>query len=351
MTADTRPAVILDELPDTTDHPATPPVTAVRPDNAAYIIYTSGSTGRPKGVVISHAALSNYLDWARRRYVRPDEPAVFPLFTSVAFDLTQTALWLPLISGGELRVIGERDALLAARAIAADRGITAVKLTPSHLRLLCEVGLEASALRTFIVGGEALTTSLANLALKQCPAATIFNEYGPTEATVGCIVHEFDPATDLGPQVPIGQSIAHARIHLLDADGREADRGEIVISGRCLATGYLTPSAADTCFVTVAGNRAYRSGDFGSRVGDALHYHGRTDDQVKIRGHRIELGDVEAAIATHDSVAAAAVIAEGGTRLVGFVVWRGQSQPDALRDSLARMLPEYMVPARIETVT
>ena len=324
------------------------------PSGIAYVMYTSGSTGQPKGVVIAHSSLSNYLQWARAAYCDSAQPPVFPLFTSLAFDLTLTALLVPLVSGGEVRVFAEREPLLAARAIVADRTLTAIKLTPSHLRLLCEVGFGESRLRTFIVGGETLRTELAASTARQNKDAAIFNEYGPTEATVGCIVHRFDASRDLDASVPIGQPIANTQIFLLDERGlpvAPGSIGEICIAGACLALGYLSPSAEDRRFAGHEGAPIYRSGDFGSIGADgAFRYHGRGDEQVKVLGHRVELAEVERAVEASglvESVAVAVDRSTGNEQLVAFVVWRGAPDVASLRAGLASSLPAYMIPSRV----
>jgi amino acid adenylation domain-containing protein len=313
------------------------------PGDAAYLMYTSGSTGRPKGVVVAHASLANYLRHAGATYVDADGPPVFPVFTSLAFDLTLTSLLVPLVVGGEARLLAERDPLRAARTIVADRELTAIKLTPSHLRLLCELDLSGSSLRTFVIGGEALSPALARTAATQLPRARLFNEYGPTEATVGCIVHRVDVARDIDA-VPIGTPIPGATIRLVD--------GEITIAGDCLATGYR--SGGDGRFTVLDGERMYRTGDLASIDADGrFRYHGRADDQVKVRGHRIELGEVTAALAAHPAVAHAAAAARRAgddVSLVGFVVWRDTPDEASLRRSLLATLPAAAVPARIETV-
>jgi len=312
-------------------------------DDPAYLMYTSGSTGRQKAVVVGHRSLSNYLRWARTHYFGVGKAPVFPLFTSLAFDLTLTSLLVPLVSGGAIHVVATSEPLVAAREVVENAALTAIKLTPSHLRLLCEVGLRISALRTFIVGGEPLSTALARDATLQSPGISIYNEYGPTEATVGCVVHRFDAQRDLDREVPIGRPIDGARIELID--------GEMLISGECVALGYHTPCPESARFVSWRGRRAYRSGDRWTRDVDGnLRFGGRIDDQVKIRGHRIEPAEIECAVLADAAVATAAVVVERGTaapELVAHVVWSGAPDPEGLRRRLSAILPAAWQPARL----
>src|SRR6185295_19120608 len=209
----------------------------------AYVIYTSGSTGEPKGVEVAHAALLSYVMWASQAYAG-GEPASFPLYSSLAFDLTVTSIYVPLITGNRIVVYdqdGQEPSIL--RAIREDLA-EVVKLTPSHLALLAEAPtLVCRRLRRLIVGGEALTTELANKIQSRCgPQVEILNEYGPTEATVGCMLHCFDAWRDRRATVPIGVPGADARIYVLDERLQPVAEnviGELYIGGAGLARGYL----------------------------------------------------------------------------------------------------------------
>jgi len=184
----------------------------------AYIIYTSGSTGRPKGVAVEHLGLAEYLEWAARQYVRGDR-LTFPLFTSLSFDLTITSLFLPLITGGTLVVYEETDGPVDAALldVVDENRADFIKLTPSHLSLLARMNLTSSRIRRMVVGGEDLKTSLAAAVTARFDEPVeIYNEYGPTEAVVGCVMHRYDPATDTGPSVPIGRPADHVRVYVLN---------------------------------------------------------------------------------------------------------------------------------------
>lgn len=292
-------------------HDGAPPA----PDDLAYVLYTSGSTGRPKGVEVTHAALADYAAWAVRTYA-PDGPVRMPLFTSPAFDLTLTSIVVPLLSGGTVVVVGDGpdDGRLAVRRVFEDRSLDVVKVTPSHLAVVRDLDLSGLSLRRVIVGGEELRSSVARRVAGALGGdVAVFNEYGPTEATVACMIHRYDPARDTGPAVPIGRPAPGTTIHVIDAHGGFAPRGvagEIAIRGPRLARGYRgRPERTAQAFVPApdgSGERMYRTGDRGRWTPDGvLEYLGRADDQVKVRGVRLELGEVEAALESHPGVGAA----------------------------------------------
>ncbi len=325
----------------------------------AYVLYTSGSTGKPKGVVVGQASFINYLLWAKDAYV-PDTgpPLVFPFFTSLAFDLTLTSILLPIVSGGEIRIFPQGDPLRTIRAILSDTNISAIKLTPSHLRLFAQIGIGKSNIRRFIVGGEALSTKLAGeINLQAKGLAVIFNEYGPTEATIGCVMHRFEPESDVDAFVPIGIPIANTEIFLLDHNAvpvADGEAGEIFLAGACLAMGYLDRPTEDVRFVPHpfrVGKRAYRTGDRARRLQSGnLDFLGRSDDQVKVLGHRIELGEINLAIEASGLCRACAILPEefaNDVRIVAFVTWNPGACEADLRDALAKTLPAYMLPSRI----
>ena len=288
-------------------------------EDLAYLIYTSGSTGQPKGVLVEHGGLSDYLGSASRQYVRGDR-LTFPLFTSLAFDLTVTSLFLPLITGGLLDIYpepeGPADSALMD-VVRADR-VEFIKLTPSHLSLLRRIGLEGSRLRRMVVGGENLRADLAAAVSAQLhDQIEIYNEYGPTEAVVGCIVHRFEPGLDTEISVPIGKPMDHVTVEILNESRSpvpEGVPGELWVSRFGLARGYhgLGPMTADRFVSRGEGSEArrYRTGDLVRIVdGRGLEYLGRRDRQLKISGFRVEPGEVEAAMLSFPSVEQCAVMA------------------------------------------
>ncbi|HFA50921.1 MAG TPA: amino acid adenylation domain-containing protein [Bacteroidetes bacterium] len=300
------------------------PAIEIQPEDPAYIMYTSGSTGRPKGVVIPHRALGNYIHWAASQYNAVEKPAM-PLFTSIGFDLTVTSIFLPLAMGGTVVVYEEVDngPDLSLLQVIEDDLVDLIKLTPSHLALLRGKDLRQSRIQTMIVGGEDLRTELAKSIHRTFGGSlNIFNEYGPTEATVGCVLHQFDPQNDTQISVPIGKPAANMEALVLDAFGNEVPdgvTGELHIAGAGLATGYWqqgelteekfqvlrneTSKISENLGGLTAAPRIYKTGDLARRNRSGnLEYLGRIDQQVKIGGIRIELGEIEAALASHPAI-------------------------------------------------
>ncbi|MFD0969297.1 non-ribosomal peptide synthetase [Plantactinospora endophytica] len=328
----------------------------LRDAHPAYLIYTSGSTGRPKGVTVEHRSLARYLLRAREAY--PAAAGRSLLHSPVSFDLTVTALFTPLVAGGSVRV-GE----LTEDGVRAAGPVTFAKFTPSHLELLDALPDEASPTGCLVLGGEALHGHALHGWRDRHPDALVVNAYGPTEATVNCLDHRIEPGSPLpaGP-VPIGRPFAGARAYVLDAGLHplpEGIAGELYIAGTVLARGYRhRPGLTAERFVAdpfgPPGARMYRTGDLARwTAGGVLEFAGRADEQVKVRGHRIEPGEIAAALRAEPEVAAAVVVLRedqaGDPRLVGYVTAADGARPDpaALRDALARTLPDYMVPAAV----
>lgn len=299
--------------PPPADAPNGPP----RLDDLAYVIYTSGSTGPPKGVLIEHGGFADYLEWAERTYVRGDR-LTFPLFTSLAFDLTVTSLFLPLLTGGTLVVYEEPAGPVDTGLVDVVRENAAdfIKLTPSHLSLLKQMDLSGSRIRRMVVGGEDFRTGLAAAIHEQLQGAVeIYNEYGPTEAVVGCAIHRYAPESDTSTSVPIGRPADHVQLYVLNdalTPVPEGVPGELCISRYGLARGYHgRAELTERQFVPHpfrAGDRLYRTGDLARfAAAGTLEYLGRADRQLKVSGIRVEPGEIEAALLAHDAVKACVV--------------------------------------------
>jgi amino acid adenylation domain-containing protein len=351
--------VVIDELPATSED-ALPEVT-VEPGDLAYVIYTSGSTGRPKGVEIEHAAAMAYCRYAIDAY-GIDETTCFPLFTSMAFDLPVTALLPPLLAGGRVALIEDEPNHRSLAAMLTEHGVNSIKLTPSHLDLISQLGLTAQGIRVAVVGGEGLPVRVAEAARAMFgPQCRIINEYGPTEFTVGCVAHTYDPATDTEAAVPIGRPVDNTTVYLLDelrAATEPGETGELYLAGPQLARGYRgRPDLDRDLFVTLAdGTRAYRTGDLVrlSPSGE-LDYLRRRDDQIKVLGYRVEPAEIERALESHPAVRQALVIARarsaGSTKLAcAYVVTDGPVTQEELTKHVGQLLPAHFVPSVVVAV-
>ncbi len=331
-------------------------------DSLAYIIYTSGSTGYPKGIIVDHKALYNYLSWAERYYL-DEQPATFALFTSISFDLTITSTLLPLITGNEIVTYSEENLLYAMEQIIHDKRVSILKLTPAQLKLIQYIEMDSSNIKTLIVGGEQLLSELARETYNKFHGQIeIFNEYGPTEATVGCMIHRFDIEKDVNIAVPIGIPIDNVNIYILDSNLKlvpENIIGEIYISGVSTSRGYLNDPVRTTNYFLPnpykQGENMYKSGDLAKRTNEGvIIYAGRADRQVKIHGYRIEMGEVEATISRYPGIKEVIVVEKRDNidenYLSAYFVSDIKIQITDLLSFLTQQLPKYMIPVRISQI-
>ena len=350
-------AVLLDEgWPEIAARPPEMPAVRASEDNLAYALFTSGSTGAPKGVMIPHRGIVNRLLWMQEAYGLSPEDRVLQK-TPFSFDVSLWEFFWPLLAGARLvfaRPEGHRDPEYLVDLIARER-ITTLHFVPSMLQVFLEApGLSGlSSLRLVMASGEALPLELVRRFFSRIQGAELHNLYGPTEASVDVSFWacEPDPAR---PAVPIGRPISNLCLYVVDRDLRPQPTGvpgELLLGGVGLARGYLgRPDLTAASFVPdpfggVAGGRLYRTGDLTRALPDGpIEFLGRIDHQVKIRGFRIELGEIEAALASRPGVRECVVVVRDG-RLVAYLA--GESLPEAgeLREFLASLLPEYMVPA------
>jgi amino acid adenylation domain-containing protein len=325
----------------------------------AYVVYTSGSTGQSKGVIIEHGALATYLAHVRLTY--PSISGRTLLHSPISYDMAVTSLFGPLITGGALDVAALEEMAEPRQAIGWFSQPSFLKITPSHLRLLGALPVDCSPSEQLVIGGEALTSPALDAWRRKHPSVAVINEYGPTEATVGCCIHSVPPGEVLEPgPVPIGQPTPGARLLVLDAGLHEAgagSTGELYIAGDQLARGYLgRPAQTATAFVAnpfgPPGSRMYRSGDVVRQRPDGLlEFVGRADGQVKIGGVRVEPAEVAAVIMRSGQVSSVAVaarsVARGQCRLVAYVTVAAGTDLDTgtLQDYVAALLPGPMRPA------
>jgi amino acid adenylation domain-containing protein len=370
---------------------------AVPPDALAYVVFTSGSTGRPKAVGNTHRGLRNRIDWMARTFSLTAKDRVLHK-TPFGFDVALWELLSPLVSGGTLvlaRPEGEKDPAYIGELL--DRAaITVAHFVPSLLDVFleCASGAGRAALRLVACSGEGLPTSLAERFHREYgDSVELANLYGPAEASIEVSWQSCQPPPTT-PVVPIGRPISHARLYVLDRELEllpPGSIGEICIGGIPVARGYLgSPGLTAERFVPdpyaeQPGARLYRTGDLGRHLPDgSVEFLGRSDRQVKLRGQRVELDEVQATLVATGLVQRAAVALRGvradEMRLIAWVVpsrtttspilgcsslgrrseptgdiaASGQDDPArlkaALREALARRLPEVMIPSEIVLV-
>lgn len=345
-----------------------PTPAGIHPDSAAYVIFTSGSTGEPKGVIGTHRALTSYFaDHQQRMYAPAMARLGRPLRVAHAWSLSFDASWQPLVGllGGQtvhlFSAAEMRDAEAIIDGVRRHR-LDMIDTSPSMFTQLFDAGLldahAAHRLTVLALGGEAIAphvwTRLRSVAAASSVA--VHNCYGPTETTVEAVV-----ADVAHTELPvIGEPVRGMTAHVLDSALREVPDGvvgELYLAGAQVTRGYLGRAGATAARYVAdpfhAGGRMYHTGDLVRRRTDGrLIYLGRADDQVKVRGYRVEVAEVEAALAAATGVAAAAVLpVDGatGTQLAGFVTGTGLDAA-RVRTAVSARLPAYLVPARIVVV-
>ncbi|MEU0357519.1 non-ribosomal peptide synthetase [Streptomyces cyaneofuscatus] len=354
LSAVTAPLVVLDDLGAELEAlPDGNPPLAAEPGDVAYIIYTSGSTGRSKGVLIEHRSVVNFVASTRDLFdLTPDDRMLG--FASATFDVSVFETFSALLTGARLCLATEEERLSIDRLqeLMERAAVTVIDLPPTVMPLLTPERFPD--LRIAFVGGEAFSADLVN---RWNRGRRLFNGYGPTECTVTMIVEECAGTWDASP--PIGLPMANHVAHVLDRDFRRLPvgvPGELVIGGAGLARGYLDrPELTAEKFVsdpfgTAPDGRLYRTGDLVKRLPDGrLVFLGRIDQQVKIRGLRIELGEVESALAGFTGIGPVSVrpwADEAGDRhLVGYLTGVTKEQVTAVREHLGTLLPSYMIPS------
>ncbi|RMH66208.1 MAG: amino acid adenylation domain-containing protein [Calditrichaeota bacterium] len=327
--------------------------TTVTPLNLAYVIYTSGSTGKPKGTLLPHIGLLNLANEQRKAFDITNQSRIFQ-FASLGFDAATWETVMALLNGAALHLT-QREVTASGDQLAdalRNERVTTITLPPSVLAVLPET--ELPELQTIITAGEKCP---AELVKKWQPGRRFVNAYGPTETTVCASIYSARADEDRDP--PIGSNLANFRLYILDASGMPVPvgvPGELCIGGIGLARGYLNrPDLTAEKFIPdafsgKAGERLYRTGDRVKRLPDGnIEFLGRIDFQVKLRGFRIELGEIEAALLTTARAQDALVMLRednpGDPRLVAYLVADTPMEIARLRETLAKTLPDYMIPS------
>ncbi len=359
-TADTRVVSMTDDAAAIAAEPEENLESVVGGDDLAYVIYTSGSTGRPKGVMGLQRGIVNRLSWMWEAY--PYEPGERCCQkTTLSFVDAVAEIFSPLLSGLSLVVVDEataKDAQALARLV-SQQGVTRLVVVPSLLRAFLELddetisGLEC--VRHWVTSGERLEPELESRLRARFPQAKLLNLYGSSEVSADVTCFDTAQRGERGGSL-IGRPIANTRAYALDRWLNPAPvgvPGELHIGGAGLARGYMNqPELTAERFIAdpfgASGEQLYKMGDLVRYGPDGImEYLGRVDQQVKVRGFRIELAEVETALANHDQVREAVVVADGGERLVAYIVTDEDAalEPATLREHLVQTLPIYMLPS------
>jgi amino acid adenylation domain-containing protein len=349
-------SVLVDERPSA---PVAPALSApVSEESLAWVLYTSGSTGRPKGVMIRHSSAAAFLAWAHS-YFTPAQTECVLASTSICFDLSCFEIFVPLSRGGRL-VLAENAVELGS--LPAREEITLINTVPSAISALVQASAVPASVTTINLAGEALRRQLVRAIYQASPQVSVYNLYGPSEDTTYSTGTRVDRDDPLEPS--IGRPISNTQAYILDSHLEllpVGAVGELYLGGAGLAAGYLNRADLTTeRFVhapSVTPGRLYRTGDLVRyRSNGEIDYLGRSDNQVKLRGFRIEMGEIEAAIAAHGGVQAAVVTVRGSGEHARLIAWMQSRESDsrlvaALRLRLREQLPEYMVPSVFITAT
>ncbi len=349
--------VLIEDLEDNTEAPSMD-LPKVEGEDLAYVIYTSGSTGKPKGVPITHKNIIN--STAGRLDFYDHNPTAFLLMSSVSFDSSKAGIYWTLCTGGNLVISPKRieqDIEGIANTIEKHK-VSHTLMLPSLYNVILE-NVELSkltSLNSIIVAGETCQKSLCENHFKKLPDAGLYNEYGPTEASVWCIAHKVIPDNLKYEQIPIGIPVANAQIFILDENKAQVPMGvpgEIYIGGEGLSKGYLNrDDLTNVVFVDdpfIPNKKLYKTGDIGKFRNDAtIDFLGRVDQQIKIRGFRVEIDEIENTIQNSNSVEQVVVLVKQHQNkpknLVAYIIPKTDFNANKLRLELKQSLPSYMIP-------
>lgn len=327
----------------------------------AYIIYTSGSTGLPKGVGITQESLLNLLQF-RQHTPGVDQHDNMLGITTMSFDISEEELYLPLICGARLTIVDDdiaKDGQALLDTLKSEN-ITIMQATPYVWQMMLEAGWEEVLPIKAFCGGEALTKKLADQLLVRC--SELWNMYGPTETTICSIVKKLAISDEV---ITIGKPIAQTKVYILDENLQEVnpgEAGEMFISGIGVSGGYINrpeltaEKFIDDIYSDIPGQKMYRTGDLAQiyKNGD-IQFLGRIDHQVKIRGYRIETEEIEHQLKEQEDISDALVMVYKdkveNARLVAYIIPKNRvgfmsadEWTEVLKNSLKKVLPEYMVP-------
>ncbi len=352
--------VLLDEEWSTIAKAATTkPTISLKGDDLVYVIYTSGSTGKPKGVLLTHENLSDYI-FGLTDKIDLTNCKSYGLMSTMSADLGNTVLYAALTTGACLHLF-TKETLTDAIAIQEYfkvNPIDCIKIVPSHWQALAVDQDLLLPQRMIIFGGEELSTNIVAKIKAAKSDISLVNHYGPTETTIGKLLHQVDFERDY-IHIPIGLPFSNTSTYVVNQNLSLCPigiPGELLIGGMGVARGYVNlPAQTSKSFIAdpfskAENARVYRTGDLVVRLADgSIVFKGRIDSQVKIRGFRIELGEIEAALKNSPLVSQNVVLAKtdanGNKRLVAYIVPAGEFDKDAIQLYLKNQVPDYMIPA------
>lgn len=329
----------------------------VQPHHLAYVIYTSGSTGMPKGVMIEHRSLVDYL-FGLKQQIQIDECNSFALVSSIATDLGNTVIYSSLIFGGELHLFS-KDAVSNKENLQHyfnEHKIDCLKIVPSHWKVLSDDDHLLLPVKLLVFGGEALQVEVIEKIRLSVFEGKVVNHYGPTETTIGKLLHSIVKNNSYEISIPLGKPFSNTRVYILNKDLSLCPLGipgQLFIEGDGLARGYLNNSElTKEKFIQNPFNSKkilYSTGDQVKYMADGnIHFLGRVDNQIKMRGYRVELGEIENVLLQCPDIIQAVVLVKEDTsdnkQLIGYVV-ADRFDKEAYISYLKSRLPDYMIPA------
>ncbi len=335
------------------------------PNDLAYVIYTSGSTGKPKGVMIEHRSLVDYVVGLNEK-THIDQCRSFALVSTIATDLGNTVIFSSLLFGGALHLFSKETVSNSAALHQYFRAnkIDCLKIVPSHWKALSEAERLLLPVRLLVFGGEALPAEMVEGIRLSGSSCVIVNHYGPTETTIGKLLHVVKEENSYSGTIPIGKPFSNTSVYVLSKELQPCPvgvPGQLYIAGDGIARGYLNNALlTKEKFISNPFSNTpsvmYGTGDLVKHLGGGdILFIGRVDDQVKIRGYRVELGEIESILQQSPLVSQAVVLAkedkQGNKRLVAYIVAEEDFDREEIQSYLKDKLPEYMVPSILMEVS